>query len=79
MGLEGRTIFVVDDLDAARVPGEDAFDRRLSDAELDYLLGSDAGRITIAENIDGRHYMPGCRWSGDIPRRRRPFARAGSG
>lgn len=34
-------------------PGEDVFDRRLSDAELDYLLGCAAGRTTIAENYAG--------------------------
>ncbi|MBB5886103.1 4-hydroxybenzoate 3-monooxygenase [Xanthomonas sp. LMG 8992] len=36
-----------------RFPDEDAFSRRLHDAELDYLLGSAAGRATIAENYAG--------------------------
>lgn len=36
-----------------RFPDEDAFSRRLNDAELDYLLGSAAGRATIAENYAG--------------------------
>ncbi|WP_045737735.1 4-hydroxybenzoate 3-monooxygenase [Xanthomonas sp. MUS 060] len=34
-------------------PDEDAFTRHLHDAELDYLLGSAAGRATIAENYAG--------------------------
>ncbi|KLD75649.1 4-hydroxybenzoate 3-monooxygenase [Xanthomonas hyacinthi] len=34
-------------------PGEDAFDRRLHEAELDYLLASPGGRATIAENYAG--------------------------
>jgi p-hydroxybenzoate 3-monooxygenase len=34
-------------------PDEDAFERRLHDAELDYLLGSAEGRATIAENYAG--------------------------
>ncbi|WP_369978703.1 4-hydroxybenzoate 3-monooxygenase [Xanthomonas bundabergensis] len=34
-------------------PDEDAFERRLHEAELDYLLGSAGGRATIAENYAG--------------------------
>jgi 4-hydroxybenzoate 3-monooxygenase len=36
-----------------RFPDEDAFERRLHEAELDYLLGSAGGRATIAENYAG--------------------------
>jgi len=36
-----------------RFPDEDAFERRLHEAELDYLLGSPEGRATIAENYAG--------------------------
>ncbi|MDQ1120609.1 MULTISPECIES: 4-hydroxybenzoate 3-monooxygenase [Pseudoxanthomonas] len=36
-----------------RFPSEDAFDRRLHEAELDYLLASPSGRDTIAENYAG--------------------------
>jgi p-hydroxybenzoate 3-monooxygenase len=34
-------------------PDEDAFERRLHEAELDYLLSSSGGRATIAENYAG--------------------------
>ncbi|MGO1070991.1 4-hydroxybenzoate 3-monooxygenase [Lysobacter sp. CA199] len=34
-------------------PDEDGFTRRIREAELDYLLGSAAGRATIAENYAG--------------------------
>jgi len=34
-------------------PDEDGFERRLHEAELDYLLGSAEGRATIAENYAG--------------------------
>ena len=33
--------------------GEDAFTARIRDAELAYLLQSDAGRTTVAENYAG--------------------------
>jgi p-hydroxybenzoate 3-monooxygenase len=36
-----------------RFPDEEAFERHLHDAELDYLLGSPEGRATIAENYAG--------------------------
>ncbi|MCD0245858.1 4-hydroxybenzoate 3-monooxygenase [Xanthomonas melonis] len=36
-----------------RFDGEDAFTARVRQAELDYLLGSEAGRATIAENYAG--------------------------
>lgn len=32
---------------------EDAFTARIRSAELDYLLGSEAGRATLAENYAG--------------------------
>lgn len=34
-------------------PAEDAFAKRLHEAELDYLLGSEAGRAGVAENYAG--------------------------
>jgi p-hydroxybenzoate 3-monooxygenase len=36
-----------------RFPGQDAFERNVQLAELDYLLSSRAGRQTIAENYVG--------------------------
>lgn len=34
-------------------PDSDAFTRRMLETELDYFLGSEAGRTTIAENYVG--------------------------
>ena len=36
-----------------RFPANDAFDRRMQQAELDYIAGSDAARASIAENYVG--------------------------
>ncbi|MET0519929.1 MAG: 4-hydroxybenzoate 3-monooxygenase [Burkholderiaceae bacterium] len=36
-----------------RFPGQDPFEQRMQEAELDYLLGSEAGRRVIAENYVG--------------------------
>src|SRR5690606_14261679 len=36
-----------------RFPGSDAFDRRMQQAELDYIAGSVSAQTTIAENYVG--------------------------
>ena len=37
---------------------DDAFNQRIQEAELEYYTGSDAGRVTIAENYVGLPYEP---------------------
>ena len=39
-----------------RFPGTDAFSQRMQQTELDYYVGSEAGRRTIAENYVGLPY-----------------------
>lgn len=41
-----------------RFPDTDAFSRRMQQAELDYFVGSEAGRTSIAENYVGLPYEP---------------------
>ena len=41
-----------------RFPDTDDFGRRIQQTELDYFLGSEAGRKTIAENYVGLPYEP---------------------
>ncbi|UXY55169.1 4-hydroxybenzoate 3-monooxygenase [Pseudomonas tohonis] len=41
-----------------RFPDTDAFSRRMQRAELDYFVGSEAGRTSIAENYVGLPYEP---------------------
>ena len=41
-----------------RFPGAEAFERRIRQAELDYVTGSQAGLTTIAENYVGLPYEP---------------------
>jgi p-hydroxybenzoate 3-monooxygenase len=41
-----------------RFPDTDAFSRRMQQTELDYFVGSEAGRRTIAENYVGLPYEP---------------------
>ena len=41
-----------------RFPDSDEFSQRIQDTELDYFVGSRAGRVTIAENYVGLPYEP---------------------
>jgi p-hydroxybenzoate 3-monooxygenase len=41
--------------------GNDAIERRIQRAEFDYLMGSTAGKTTIAENYVGLPFDPGFR------------------
>ena len=53
-GLEGGTVFLVDDQDCCTVFDEDgAFGQRIQEAELDYLVHSSAAETVLAENYVG--------------------------
>ncbi len=41
-----------------KLPDTDAFSQRMQQTELDYFVGSEAGRRTIAENYVGLPYEP---------------------
>ena len=51
--LEGGALFLVMTSLLHRFPGHSPFERNIQLGELDYLLGSRAGRQTIAENYVG--------------------------
>ena len=52
-GLEGAALLVVDDLDAAPLPGRNPYEDRIQQAELDYVTGSRAAAQALAENYVG--------------------------
>ena len=52
-GLESRTVFVVDDVDAASIPEYRRLLERISCAELTYLVSSDAAIKSLSENYVG--------------------------
>lgn len=41
-----------------KFPGTDSFSQRMQHTELEYFVGSEAGRKTIAENYVGLPYEP---------------------
>ncbi|CAI9005739.1 hypothetical protein EMIT0P294_90006 [Pseudomonas sp. IT-P294] len=41
-----------------KFPGTDAFSQRMQQTELEYFVGSEAGRKIIAENYVGLRYEP---------------------